>query len=435
MDKDITNIQAVNQLKLFGFILLSVVIILHIIYLFTAPNLGDEAFYINEINKVRDLGLFTAMAEGFSYLFVVLAIMIDVVVGNEYVSMRLIGLASSIGIFIACFSVFNLLKIDLQYKSIFILTISYILTMNVEFFQGMSDRLMVLLVLLGFIYYFHYYFNKENIKYLWMSGVFLGLSLWVRSFSLIFLLGFSLFFVFLFFTQKKEGVFTFVKNGFLWGIIIIIVAFVPQMPSLITNKNLAFEDKNTPEHNWAVRNWFTHIERKNTNSIFYYQRVSWERMDSLIIQSGGIENIPVSIPEQCKEDPKFFVDNILSNIFRLLFFVVYGIGLLGILSLDYLRKPEQIIKYYKEPPNIIIISCLIVICITGMALSVIIINYIEWRWFTLPLLLLSVLGIYKLNRITNDNYKRNVIILQYIFLIAMLVNIIRSLSNNIIAIF
>ena len=434
MNTILSKLRYEKNIELLIYFMLALTVVLQVIYLFISPNIGDEAFYLHEIAKVFEVGLYQAMTEGFSYLFILLTILINSIIDNEYISMRIIGIVSSIGIFFICKVLFQQLKIDVRYDHIFLLTIAFFLTRRHSFIQGIPDRLMQLVILLGFYYFFRWYYQREKLKYIIFSGIFLGISLWLRSFSFIFLLGFSLLFIVLLTFQKRELSLPFLKQGILWGAIIITIALIPQIPSLSENGTFAFENKSKSsiEHSWAHRNWFTHIAQKKSNSFFCYKRVTWEELGRHVDSYGGNAKIPVSIVEKFKADRKFFVDNILSNFFRLLFLSVYCCGFLGILFLDFIRKPEQLLYKVNNYRKDYLIGCLMLIMITGLVLSTIIIGYIEWRWYTLPLLLSILLGIYKLQNIQNNQLKTKLIIGQYIFIILMCCINIRNLLNSVI---
>ena len=60
---------------------------------FSTPNsIGDEGFYLNELNRFREIGLWKSFSEGISQLWILLAYLISLITGNDLISLRIINI-------------------------------------------------------------------------------------------------------------------------------------------------------------------------------------------------------------------------------------------------------------------------------------------------------------------------------------------------------
>ena len=182
----------------------------------------------------------------------------------------------------------------------------------------------MLLLALSSMYFLLNYNNTLLLKDLIIAALFSGMMLWVRSFSII-IMGGYLAWIFLFAILKSP----FWKNfgrAVIYVLIIVLIALIPQIPSLLENGNINFEHKGGKEHNWDERNWLTRVKRYNSGSIFAYKRASWEEVDEYK-RIYGENSLPHGLKEKFKVDPKFMIDNFVVNVcFRVPYILLVSIG-------------------------------------------------------------------------------------------------------------
>ncbi|HPH72371.1 MAG TPA: hypothetical protein PK928_07770, partial [Candidatus Cloacimonas sp.] len=251
------------------------------------------------------------------------------------------------------------------------------------------------------------------IKDLIIASLFAGMMFWVRSFSIIIFGGFAAWIFLIVLLKCPFGKHLF--RAILFCILTIIVALIPQIPSLAEKGQLAFEHKSTEKYNWGEINWFTRIKRESTGSLFVYKRPSWEELDEYK-KAYGDKSIPLGLIEQFKYDPKFIIDNFIVNVFfRVPYILAVSIGFLFLAFLNYLRLPEKWVIDKNLGGLLLLLTSISVCC----GVSIYIINYVEHRWQFMTAFSALVLGTISTAKFDKKIYYNLLLISQYGFLLFM----------------
>jgi len=383
---------------------------------FSTPNsIGDEGFYLNELNRFREIGLWKSFSEGISQLWILLAYLISLITGNDLISIRIINILL---LPVALYLMYSIIKEFIEDKNLLILSMLSCVFLLIAtktgtmFFLGINDPLMIIFCL-STMYFLLKYNNSWAIKDLIIASLFAGMMFWVRTFSIIILGGFIAW-IFLIVLLKHP----FWKNLFraiVFCILTIIIALIPQIPSLAEKGQLAFEHKGTENHNWGEINWLTRIKRESAGSLFAYKRPSWEELDEYK-RTYGDKSIPIGLIEQFKYDPKFIIDNFIVNVFfRVPYILALSIGFLFLAFLNYLRLPE---KWFidKNLGGLLLLLTSISVC---CGVSIYIINYVEHRWQFMTAFSALVLGTICAANFEKKKIYNLLLISQYGFLLFM----------------
>ncbi|HOF59756.1 MAG TPA: hypothetical protein PLM19_01780 [Candidatus Syntrophosphaera sp.] len=410
---------ATRQEKLVQVVLILIWLLLAAGYVYKALNAslhlvrsGDEGFFLKELDRFRADGLWQSFADGISYMHVLLVSALAALVGSPLLAGRLLNLlllplALYLGSRImrntgVSGMVFHVALVTLAYMLVFCQT-------GKMFYRFLSDPLMLVLAMLS-ICFMQEYFLKGKTGSLVIAALTAGMTLWVRSFAVLIMAGLVAHLLWNALLSKPRG--KVVIGLFIFVVLALATALVVQIPSLAEGNGLSFENK-SGDGNWAERNWLTRLNRQSNGSVFSYVRISWEDVE-LYKQAYGEDSIPKSLVEIAKHDPKFLVDNIVSNLFiRAPFVMSISAGLFFLLFLDLMRKPGWLWRKSALEANRVFFW---VAASVSLGLSLIIINYIEHRWLFLAAFCVLTLGAIQLERPRLQRARKPVMLTQSLFL-------------------
>lgn len=353
--------------------------------------IGDELFYLEETSSFLSQGMWNSFRDGTSHLFVSISGLLSVLVGDVLISNRIIALLMSLIVMLYGYKLMCLFCMTPQLKTIAFLTLSFLIFASQSgrfFYRGVSDSLMIA-ILLPAVLYLSIFFKTESFISLILSALLCGISLWVRSFSMLIIVGMLLsFLVFIVAIRfKLKTILQFSSYVFL----IVFVSLIVQIPSLLETGKLSFENKN--RHNdWAAVNWLTSRMRLDGGSIFSYQQPTKAAVADFI-QAHPNYLIPKSTYQRFKADPKFAVDNFVSNLFiRIPYILFMNLFMLIVPLVDLASRPlgatdhEFFFFFYCIISTVLIIS-----------LCAIIIRSIDHRWVFFSMLTLIPLAVHHLS--------------------------------------
>lgn len=368
---------------------------------------GDESFFINELLRFRSDGLYVAFSEGISHLYILLAAYFDMVICNPLLSLRIVSLIQ-IPVFLLV--VYKISCITFESKECVHLSLFTAMSIVIGsragtmFFRGINDSLMVTLAFIC-TFFLLIYTESRKVKYIIYSSIFCGLMFWVRQFSILIAVGFITFIIVLIIQSliTKRTIKNTARSALIFLMIGVVVAIIPQIPSLKENNRISFETKSGRLGvSWEQRNWLTAKFRYNNNSLFAYRSASWEEASDYI-EMHRDDSIPNGLIERLKADPKIVIDSFISSMFfRVPYILFVSIGILFFLFLDFLRNAEKNIREKLHFKSLFLLLFLSVT--TGVCLTVI--NYVEHRWLFVSvvcglLLALSQLETYRARYVYN----------------------------------
>lgn len=378
----------------------------------SSSPIGDEGFFIKEFERFENTGIYSSFSQGISHLYVLTVYFINLFINNYLISGRILSLISGIIIVFFVYQIAILLDIRKPYKRLLILNVLTILLYSRSgYLISINDPFMVAFATTA-VYFLILYMHKKRVKHLIITSILMGFLFWIRSFSILIIPGAIIGIIaFEIFTTKK--LWKKLSRLTIFLLPITVIALIPQIPSIIENKTLAFEDKNYEL--WEKRNWLDHINRIDCGSFFCYKRPSGEAVTEYISENGD-ESIPSSIIDRLKIDRKYFVDNIVSNLFiRIPYLFLLNFGLLFFLLFDLFRIPEKWLKFNLFPK----LSLSLISILTILSLSIVIITFIEMRWVVFPIILCALLAYERLQTMELYRLKRLLFTIQIAFLIAM----------------
>ena len=351
--------------------------------------IGDEVFFIEEIEFVRDNGLWESFSSGTSHLYSMIGYLISLVMPNLLIGLRLFNIILSMAAFVIALSLIQRVTTNLIIRKISAITMAYMIfccKTGAMFFVAINDALMVTIALVTTLFLLKYLQTKRY-KELMVTAIFSGLMFWVRSFSLLVFGGIILGIAVIPIMCSGISVWKNLVRTSVFILISVTVALLVQIPSLIENKAIRFESKSRNQ-DWAAWNWLTHIERIPSGSIFLYKRPPYDVVQRYLDEHGS-SSIPRSIIGRIKADPKFAVDNLVSNLFVRLPFVLLtssGMFFFGLLSI--LREPDRW-RVRLKPQSLALLSIFLSVSI---GLSIYVNTNLEQRWLFIPAVMGILLG-------------------------------------------
>jgi len=360
------------------------------------PVLGDEGFYQIEFQYLEEHGIYALLAKGASGGFLLSSWAISAIVGVEEIfAARILSFISLI-LTIVIWTIIGkkYLKIQNYFQHLIIITIMLFAVRVKCFFSAISDPLMIFVISLSLLYIFKYFHKRKN-KYLLISAVFIGLTFWIRGFSLIFFISILAAFCLaegvknIFFNKKNLNTFS------LYLLTVIITALIYQVPSLIKFQSIRFEDKTFGGlYKWTERNYLGEIKKYDSGSIFVYQKVPWSEVEEYL-EENGYDSLPHSTLEGLVWDLPLTIKKFFFNLLvRLNYLYSVNTGFFYfafILLIVFALVKKQ--KYRKE---IVFLASLVFFF--SLLISLIIIRLIEVRWVVLPVITIIFVGSYALNK-------------------------------------
>ena len=199
---------------------------------------GDQLYYLNEVNKLSELGFYVVLSEGTSIVYSYIVLVLSYCFGADYL---IVGKLMNFGFIIITAFVFysimrRVFKIDTLF-SIFIALI-YVYSFDHYIYKMLSDITNNFFLASGVLFFYISFKEAYKRSYIIiLSAVLIGLSMGCRPTSFLFVLAFVLSIIFIDKISWK------IKGSFLMVITVILLLF--QTPSLIEKRTVSVENKNT----------------------------------------------------------------------------------------------------------------------------------------------------------------------------------------------
>ena len=236
---------------------------------------GDQLYYLNEVNKLSELGFYAVLSEGTSIVYSYIVLFLSYCFGANYL---IAGKLMNFGfIIITAFVFYSIMKRVFKIDTLFSIFIAlcYVYSFDHYINKMLSDITNNFFLASGFLLFYIYF--KETYKkryFIILSAVLFGLSTSCRPTSFLFVLAFVLSIIFIDKIPWK------MKGSFLMVFTIISLLF--QTPSLIEKGTISVENKNTV--------WIGDVKVNKA--------VSWNHINAYF----------VLFPEVHKQTSKFKVD-------------------------------------------------------------------------------------------------------------------------------
>lgn len=236
---------------------------------------GDQLYYLNEVNKLSELGFYAVLSQGTSIVYSYIVLFLSYFFGVNYlIAGKLINF---IFIIITAFVFYSIMKKVFKIGTLFSVFIAlfYVYSFDHYTYKMLSDVINNFFLASGVLLF--YISFKETYKRNYtiiLSAVLFGLSTSCRPTSFLFVLAFVLSIIFIDKIPWK------MKGSFLMVITIILLLF--QTPSLIEKKTISKENKNTV---WV-------------GDVKVNKAVSWKHINAYF----------VLFPDVHKQNSKFKVD-------------------------------------------------------------------------------------------------------------------------------
>jgi len=349
-----------NKFNLFSNIIVLVYFLTAITYvLILNPGAsGDEVYFLKEFQKVNEIGFVDAIESKISLPYIII----------NYLPYQLLGLAgvrltNTLLVFLFTYYVYKRTKS--QKNVIFIL---FYFSTVLFFFKGLNDTIFSLSLAVFFIESY-YVISKRNGSYA-LALAALVISFFTRSLIIVYA-PLVLFVIFLLFKSKRPK-----WKNFVWPSFILILFLTLNLPSLMKNKSLSYDNKNSPESsksNWVQRQYLSQLYA-NEGKIKSYNHVSWQETDSFLHKNGEL-SLPKTIFSAILFDYNLTIKEFLKDSFSTFLLSIRQIGivylLMAILLLRMIKTRKLEFSYsYK----------IIILAYSILVFSLIIISYLELRW-------------------------------------------------------
>lgn len=365
------------------------IILKTVVRIWISNPIGDEGFYLSEIAIAKSIGLWKSFSSGTSHLYSTIGYLISLVMPNPLIGLRLFSILLSLAAFVIALSLIQRITPNLIIRKLSAITMAYMFFCSKTggmFFVAINDALLVTIALVTVLFLLKYLQTKKY-KELVLTALFSGLMFWVRSFALLVFGGIVLGVAVIPIMRDGISIWKSSIRTCIFILITVLVALLVQIPSLIDNKAISFENKSR-DRDWAAWNWLAQKERIPSGSIFLYSRPPYEVVQRYLDEQGS-SSIPRSLIEKMKADPKYMVDNLVSNLFvRLPFVLLMSMGMFFFGLMSILREPDRW-RFRLKPQSL---ALLIIFLSVSIGVSLYIINYLEQRWLFIPAVMGMLLG-------------------------------------------
>jgi len=253
--------------------------------------------------------------------------------------------------------------------------------------------------LLYSVYYLAKTKNEPQLRYYVFAGILFGLSFGVRLIALFYLTGILIFFAMQLIGRKPN----IIRGAGIFLVSILMTTIILQWPALARYKTLKFEKKVPIKRvvegytcNWTQLQYLTQLKLEQ-GELENYNHVDFAELEQYLIDN-GINSLPKTPLEQITWNPwrtirEFFHDLFIDSGYIVIRTTGFFIILALLLWWNILFKKAE----YPEFEGVLLLS--LVSFILMATISLIIITYIEGRWYTVSIGFVIILGSYFLEEI------------------------------------
>lgn len=322
---------------------------------------GDEGVFISDLNYINQYGWIEAIKKGISVPHAILVYPLSLVF-EPYFALRLLNIILLIVLY--CYFLYRN-KASITF--FFYLTF-FIGTCKV-FFIGTNDSLFILCLAI-----FFNEIHQFNLGKSWKQPLALSVLIvcfFTRALVVMYLPALIICFLFLY---KIKG---FSKKGYLLPIIIFILFMVINIPAIQSNGRLSYDKKNPPENvdvNWAQRQYLAQL-LVNEGKLSSHQHPSFKATQEYVDENGE-DSLPRTLFEGILFNPKLTLIEFFKDALDIFKYGTRQLGLILIVVLVFLAH-----NFYKKKIFNFENSIPLALLITILVFSLVIISFIELRWF------------------------------------------------------
>ncbi|MDT0556051.1 hypothetical protein [Patiriisocius hiemis] len=349
----------------YGFFAFVIVYLIVSINYFTQINVGagDEALFIYDLNYISKYGWQAAIEKGISIPYMLISYLFSLFF-EEYIALRVVNIFLFIGLIFYFFKIKKLRNLDF-----YALLLFYFATAG-YFFKGINDPLFVIALVIFFTetYFILKTKEKQNIAVLFTALIFV---VFTRALFVVFLpaILFSIYLI------RKQIKLSFKKM--IPAIFFLMLFSIINIPSIAKNNTLSYDAKDPPPNaisNWAQRQYLAQLQ-VNNGERDNFTHPSWKETDQYLIVNGED-----SLPKGILSGLTFNIDLTIKEFFKDLgYIIVYSSRQLGLILPILFYFGFLLFMKQKKITSTSYACSIITIMTTIFAL--IIISYIELRWF------------------------------------------------------
>ncbi|OWP79626.1 hypothetical protein [Flavobacterium oreochromis] len=342
----------------FYFLVIIYLLISSSYFLFRLPT-GDELLFISNLNEIKELGIITAIKNRICIPYMLISYPLSFVI-KDYLALRFTNVFLTMG-FIAYVNFRLKFRETIFYLLFFISSTSY-------FYFGTNDALFSTSLAVFFIEVF--LFLNDEIKELKLAFLALLVTFFTRELILVFVPVIFLSLVLLI----KKG---FKIKDFKLSLIFTIFMFLLNLPSIINNHKLSYDNKDVKEYkvNWVQRQYLAQL-MVNQGLIPNQSHPTWEQTEEYVDKNGE-NSLPKTTLESIFFDFRLTLKEFIKDFLEVLFMSFRQIGpvlLVTFFSIWIYFKEGRKEKNFPYPSVSLILMMLI--------FSFIIISFVEIRWLS-----------------------------------------------------
>lgn len=330
---------------------------------------GDEFVFLNDLNFIHSNGWFAALAHKISPTYLLLAYPFSFIIKN-YLALRLVNFIL-LGLLFYYFKKYGNIQNNMFYfYFLFYSTTNWV-------FLGTNDSLFITALVIFFTEVYKFFdtnIQPEN------SLLYCAIILAFFTRELIYV--YAPVIAFSFFLLYKNS-YNFALN-IRTPIILTCALIVLNIPSLLTNHQLSYDNKIPPSNvksSWSQRQYLAQL-MVNNGTLPYGSHPSWQQTD-LYLEKNGFNSLPNSLLESVLFDLKLTVKEFFKNFASVIFLSIRQLGLIIPLSILFL-----FISIYKKQLDYLLYLPFILFLMIAI-LSFIIISYVETRWLV-PVFIMAI---------------------------------------------
>ncbi|RKS13376.1 hypothetical protein [Flavobacterium sp. 120] len=346
-------------------VLVSAYFLLSFYYFFIIAEIsGDETLFLNDLVFIKTNGWIAAIEKSISIPYMMLVYPFSFFL-KEYLALK------TANIFLLLLLLLYFFKIAKIKASPFYFYLFFFLATSKYFFAGTNDALFFTGLVIFMTEVFYFIANKKiNNQGLAFSG--LIISFFTREMFLVYLPVVLLGLYFLY----KNG-FSFFNKKRIFSILIFFFFMGLNAPSLKLNHKLSYDDK-TPSSeikvSWSQRQYLAQL-LVNKGELQNFSHPSWEQTQEYL-KKNGLNSLPNGIVEGLTFDYSLTVKEFFKDFYYSMFFGLRQLGFILLFPFYFILtnlKKKNILN----PEMFIPYSLIVTLCV----FSLIIISYIEPRWY------------------------------------------------------
>lgn len=342
--------------------------------IFLAPaSGGDEGLFVNDLVGIETNGWIAAIEKSISIPYMILAYPLSLFF-QDYLALRFVNILLMVLLVLYFFKIAKIKTLDFYCYLFF-----YWATAR-SFFIGTNDALFFT----GLIIFITEVFSFiENGK---MNNATIAFSALVVSFFTreLFIVYFPVVALGVYFLMKND--FSFFNKKMLAPLLLFAFLLISNIPSLFTNHKLSYDDKIPPKNcnaTWSQRQYLAQL-MVNKGELKNFNHPSWEQTQDYL-KVNGADSLPNGILQGLIFDYSLTFKEFFKDFYYSMFFGLRQLGLMLLFPFYFIvvnfKKSNILNEKLYIPYSLFLIFCIF---------SLIIISYIESRWYAAIYIVLIV---------------------------------------------